>query len=227
MLRIPQLLSRADSERMRSELALADWADGKITAGHQSAQAKHNSQLPENHPIAQVHGNTILKALSTNALFISAALPLKVFPPLFNRYSGGEHFGNHVDNAIRQVPQSTHRVRTDLSATLFLTDPDEYDGGELIIETAFDSQRIKLAAGDLILYPATSLHRVEPVTRGSRISSFFWIQSMVRDEHQRSILFDLDTAIRQFRDSDTDSENEALVRLVGVYHNLLRCWADA
>src|SRR5207302_67154 len=173
-----------------------EWVDGRVTAGHQSAQAKDNLQLPEDSPAARQLGEIVLAALGQSALFISAALPLKVFPPLFNRYQGGQSFGTHVDNSIRQITGTPHRIRTDLSATLFFANPDEYDGGELIVEDTYGTHSVKLPAGHMILYPATSLHNVRPITRGARVASFFWIQSMVRDDGQRALLFDLDMAIQ-------------------------------
>jgi PKHD-type hydroxylase len=224
VLRVPELLSAEQVYAFREALSRAHWTDGRVTAGYQSARAKQNAQVLESDPIALDLGATITAALAKNALFISAALPLKVFPPLFNRYEGGQNFGNHIDNAIRQVPESTHRVRTDLSATLFLSAPEEYDGGELVVEDRFGSHRVKLDAGDMIVYPASSLHSVTPVTRGCRLASFFWIQSMVRDDAARTILFDLDGAIRRFRDITPD--DAAFVQLTGVYHNLLRRWSD-
>lgn len=224
MLRIPEFLSAEQVAAFREALAGAQWTDGRVTAGYQSARAKQNAQVLESDPIARDLGAKIASVLEKNALFISAALPLKVFPPLFNRYENGQTFGNHIDNAIRQVPESAHRVRTDLSATLFLSAPEEYDGGELIVEDRLGAHRVKLDAGDMILYPASSLHNVAPVTRGSRIASFFWIQSMVRDDAARTILFDLDGAIRRFRDLAQD--DAWFVRLTGVYHNLLRRWSD-
>jgi PKHD-type hydroxylase len=224
LLEIPQLLSLSQVAEMRKALLNEQWVDGKITAGHQSAQAKHNRQLPEQSEVATACGDTILKALQSSGLLMSAALPQRVFPPLFNRYEGGEHFGNHVDNAIRSLPGGG-QIRTDLSATLFLTDPDEYEGGELLIDDTFGAHRVKLKAGDLILYPSTSLHRVSPVTKGMRLCSFFWIQSMVRDDGQRTLLFDLDMSIHRLRQQL--GEHEALVSQTGVYHNLLRRWADA
>jgi PKHD-type hydroxylase len=224
VLRVPELLSAEQVSAFREALAGAQWADGRVTAGYQSARAKQNTQLLESDPIARDLGAKITAALEKNALFISAALPLKVFPPLFNRYEGRQTFGNHIDNAIRQVPGSAHRVRTDLSATLFLSAPEEYDGGELVVEDRFGSHRVKLNAGDMIVYPASSLHNVTPVTRGCRLASFFWIQSMVRDDAARTILFDLDGAIRRFRDLAPD--DAAFVQLTGVYHNLLRRWSD-
>src|SRR5690348_4577589 len=202
----------------------SDWVDGRVTAGHQSAGAKNNRQLPENSAVARKLSDTILEALGKNALFISAALPLRVFPPLFNRYEGGQSFGTHVDNAIRQVMDTPHRVRTDLSATLFLSSLEEYDGGELVVEDTYGVHSVKLPAGHMILYPSTSLHHVQPVTRGSRLAAFFWVQSMVRDDGQRTLLFDLDTAIQRIgRDVPNHPSS---VQLTGVYHNLLRRWAD-
>ena len=202
----------------------ASWVDGRVTAGHQSSRTKDNMQLPEDHPVARTLGDIILAGLGKNALFISAALPARVFPPLFNRYQGGQSFGTHIDNAIRQVGQTPHRVRTDLSATLFLASPDEFDGGELIVEDTFGTHSVKLPAGHMILYPATSLHHVSPVTRGSRLASFFWIQSMVRDDGERTLLFDLDMAIQQVNRNTPDHPSS--VQLTGVYHNLLRRWAE-
>jgi PKHD-type hydroxylase len=181
-------------------------------------------QLPEDHPVARELSDLIISALQRNPLFMSAALPLRVFPPLFNRYQGGQSFGNHVDNSIRQVPGTPHRVRTDLSATLFLAAPDEYDGGELVVEDTYGLHTAKLPAGHMILYPSTSLHNVRPVTRGARIASFFWIQSMVRDDGRRTLLFDLDMAIQRINHDMPDYA--ASLQLTGVYHNLLRQWAD-
>jgi PKHD-type hydroxylase len=221
---IPDILTAEQAEQCRRTLEESEWIDGRITAGHQSARAKDNRQLPEDHPAARQLGDLILAALERNPLFMAAALPLKVFPPLFNLYESGQAFGTHVDNAIRQVTGTPHRVRTDLSATLFLTQPDEYDGGELLVEDTYGVHNIKLPAGHLILYPATSLHRVRPVTRGIRIASFFWIQSMVRDDGQRTLLFDLDMAIQRINQDVPD--HASTVQLTGVYHNLLRRWAD-
>jgi PKHD-type hydroxylase len=185
---------------------------------------KRNLQVPENHPVARSVGEMILNALDRSSLFMSAALPLKVFPPLFNRYEGGQTFGSHVDNAVRQVPGMPHRVRTDLSATLFLTAPEDYEGGELSVEDTYGVHRVKLPAGDMVLYPASSLHHVRAVTRGTRLASFFWIQSMVRDDAARTLLFDLDTAIQGIvRDA---SDHPSVVQLTNVYHNLVRRWAD-
>lgn len=224
LLQIPDVLSAEQARQCRLKIEKAEWVDGRVTAGHQSARAKDNRQLPEDHPLAQVMGDMILAALERNALFVSAALPLKVFPPLFNRYEGGQSFGNHVDNSIRQVTGTTHRIRTDLSATLFLTAPEDYDGGELVVEDTYGVHSVKLPAGHLILYPATSLHHVRPVTRGARISSFFWIQSMVRDDGKRTILFDLDSSIQQI--SQSAPGHSSVVQLTAVYHNLLRRWAE-
>jgi PKHD-type hydroxylase len=224
LLTVPDLLTPERVAQARQRLDEADWVDGRVTAGAQSARAKENEQLPEDHPAARELGDLILNALGQNPLFISAALPSKVFPPLFNRYRGGHAFGIHVDNAIRQVPGTPHRIRTDLSATLFLSSPDEYDGGELQIEDTYGLHSVKLPAGDLVLYPSTSLHQVQPVTRGMRVASFFWIQSMVRDDGARTLLFDLDTAIQRVN-LDTPA-HAAAVPLTGVYHNLLRRWAE-
>ena len=224
LITIPDVLTAAQIEQARQLLASAEWVDGRVTAGHQSAQAKDNQQVPEGSPVAQQLGEIILQALGQNSLFISAALPMKVFPPLFNSYSGGQSFGTHVDNAIRHVKGSSHRVRSDLSATLFLTAPEEYDGGELVIEDTYGVHTAKLPLGHMVLYPSSSLHRVEPIKRGRRVSSFFWIQSMIRSDAQRTLLFDLDNATQRVnRDMPT---NPAAVQLTGIYHNLLRQWAE-
>jgi PKHD-type hydroxylase len=225
LLQVPRILSGDQVTRCRELMERATWVDGRVTAGHQSARAKHNQQIPEGSAEAREMGAMIVAALEGNALFISAALPLRVFPPLFNRYSGGMTFGAHVDNAIRQVPGTPHRIRTDLSATLFLTRPEEYDGGELVVDDTHGAHAVKLPAGDLILYPATSLHRVNPVTRGVRLASFFWIQSMVRDDGQRALLFDLDMAINRVNEAIPD--HPGVVALTCCYHNLLRTWAEA
>ena len=224
LLPIADVLTGAQVAAARQILDQAEWVDGRITAGHQSARAKDNQQLPENHPAAQELGEMILNALGQNATFMSAALPSRVFPPLFNRYQGGQSFGTHVDNAIRQITGTPHRIRTDLSATLFLAQPDEYDGGELIVEDTYGVHSVKLPAGHLVLYPATSLHHVRPVTRGARLASFFWIQSMVRDDGERTLLFDLDSAIQRIGTDVPDHPGP--VQLTGIYHNLLRRWAD-
>ena len=224
MLHIPEVLNSSQVAECRRIIDAAEWVDGKVTAGHQSAVAKDNMQVPAASPAARQAGDLVLGALSNSALFISAALPLKVFPPLFNRYRGGQAFGNHVDNAIRTVPGTPVRVRTDLSATLFLSPPGDYDGGELMVDDAYGGHTVKLPAGHLVLYPASSLHRVTPVTRGARVSSFFWIQSMVRSDQQRTLLFELDGAIQRL--AGAAPHDEGIVKLTGVYHNLLRMWAD-
>jgi PKHD-type hydroxylase len=206
------------------ELNEAAWVDGRVTAGHQSARTKDNQQVPEDHPAARRQGEVILTALQNNLLFVSAALPSRVFPPLFNRYQGGQSFGNHVDNAIRQVPGTPVRIRTDLAATLFLASPDTYDGGELVVEDTYGVHTVKLPAGHMILYPASSLHHVRPVTRGARLAAFFWIQSLVRDDADRSLLFDLDDAVRRLTQQAPD--HPVALQLTNVYHNLVRRWAD-
>jgi len=225
LLRVPNVLSAEEAARMRARLEAAQWSDGRVTAGHQSAQEKRNEQLPEDAEDAKVLGAAVLAALQKNALFFAAALPRRVYPPLFNRYAGGMDFGSHVDNAIRYHPPSGERFRTDLSATLFLAPPEDYDGGELVVEETYGVQRVKLPAGDMVLYPGTSRHRVTPVTRGARIASFFWIESLVREDAQRALLFDLDVSIQQLTREAPGSS--ALVALTGCYHNLLRMWADA
>jgi PKHD-type hydroxylase len=224
LIQVPQVLTQEQVANCRLTLEAAEWVDGRVTAGYQSARAKNNVQLPEGHPAAQKVGAVILAALERNALFLSAALPLRVFPPLFNRYAEGQSFGTHVDNAIRQSRETGMRMRTDLSATLFFAGPEEYEGGELVVEDSYGVQSIKLPAGDMVLYPATSLHHVRPVTSGARLCSFFWIQSMVRDDGERTLLFDLDVAIQ--RVSEQSPDHPAAVPLTGVYHNLLRRWAD-
>jgi PKHD-type hydroxylase len=224
LIAIPEVLTSEQVAHARRIFEAADWTDGRVTAGHQSARAKDNRQIPENHPSARQIGDMILDALGQNALFISAALPHRVFPPLFNSYSGGQSFGTHVDNAVRSVPGTSQRIRTDLSATLFFTHPEEYDGGELIVEDTYGTHSVKLPAGHMILYPATSLHHVRPVTRGTRISSFFWIQSMIRDDGRRSLLFDLDVAIQRLNRDVPD--HPSAVQFTGVYHNMLRQWAE-
>ena len=224
LLQIPEVLSAEELAPLRARLEAAAWSDGRVTAGHQSARAKRNEQLAEDADETRRLGETVLAALRRSALFFSAALPGKVYPPLFNRYRAGMDFGSHIDNAIRVHPPSGERFRTDLSATLFLSAPEEYDGGELLVEDACGAQRVKLPAGHMVLYPATSLHRITPVTRGARLASFFWVQSMVRDDGQRTVLFDLDMAIMRL--TRERAEDPALVSLAGVYHNLLRRWAD-
>ncbi len=228
LLQIPNVLSPEQVAEARRILDAAEWVDGRVTAGHQSAQAKDNLQIPEGHPAARQLGEMILKALGRNPLFFAAALPLHVFPPLFNRYSGGQSFGSHVDNSIRRAPGSPLRIRTDLSATLFFAEPEEYDGGELIVEDTYGGKSVKLPAGHLVLYPSTSLHHVRPVTRGARICSFFWMQSMVRDDGKRSLLLDLDQGIQRLARElpDHPAAKQASLQLTGVYHNLLRQWAE-
>jgi len=224
LLHIPAVLPLELATKARQRLDQASWVDGRVTAGHQSGRVKENLQLPEHHPVARELGDLIVSALESHPLFVSAALPLRVFPPLFNRYQGGHKFGNHVDNSIRQVTGTPHRIRTDLSATLFLSEPGEYDGGELVVEDTYGVHSVKLPAGHMVLYPSTSLHHVEPVTRGERVASFFWIQSMVRDDGARMLLFDLDTAIQRINQDLPD--HPSAVQLTGVYHNLLRRWAE-
>ena len=224
LLQVPDVLTAPQVQNCRKVLEAAAWVDGRVTAGHQSARAKDNLQLPEELDEAKQLGDVILGALERNPLFMSAALPLKVFPPLFNRYQDGQSFGNHVDNAIRQVTGTPYRVRTDLSATLFFSNPDEYDGGELVVEDTYGVHAVKLPAGHLILYPASSVHHVRPVTRGVRLASFFWIQSMVREDGERALLFDLDVAIQRLMEDVP--EHRSVVELTSLYHNLLRRWAD-
>ena len=225
ILAIPKLLDASVLHRVRTLIERADWVDGNVTSGPQSALAKRNSQLPEASAAACEAGAAVLEALGRSPLFIAGALPQKVFPPLFNRYESGDGFGVHIDNAVRIQKESGLQIRADLSATLFLSGPGEYDGGELMVEGQFGAQSIKLDAGDMLLYPASSLHRVAPVTRGCRLASFFWIQSMVRDDGARRILFDLDSAIQAIA-ADRGQADPAIIQLTGVYHNLMRRWAD-
>jgi PKHD-type hydroxylase len=226
LIAIPDVLDAAALARVRGLIDAGEWVDGNVTSGPQSALAKRNRQLPEDSDAAREAGGLVLDALGRSPLFVAAALPLKVFPPLFNRYEGGDDFGLHVDNAIRIRRGTDFRIRSDLSATLFLEEPDAYDGGELVIEDQFGPQVVKLPAGHLILYPASSLHRVTPVTRGVRTASFFWLQSMVRDDGERRTLFELDQAVQAVA-ADRGQGDAAVVQLTGVYHNLLRRWADA
>lgn len=226
LIAIPDLLDAAGVARVRALIDVADWIDGNATSGAQSALAKHNEQLPEDSIAAREAGGIVLDALAASPLFVAAALPLKVFPPLFNRYVGGQDFGLHVDNAVRIRRGSDFRLRSDLSATLFLEEPDAYDGGELVIEDHFGPQTVKLPAGHLVLYPASSLHKVMPVTRGARVAAFFWVQSMVRDDGARRLLFELDQGVQGAAAAMGQGE-ASVVRLTGVYHNLLRRWADA
>jgi PKHD-type hydroxylase len=226
LIAIPDVLDADAVARLRGVIDAGPWVDGNVTSGPQAALAKRNDQLAEDSDAAREGGAMVLDALGRTPLFVAAALPLKVFPPLFNRYAGGQAFGMHVDNAVRMKRGTDFRLRSDLSATLFLADPDSYDGGELVIEDRFGEQRVKLPAGQMVLYPASSLHRVEPVTRGTRVASFLWIQSMVRDEGARRLLFDLDRATQEAA-AELGQGAGAVVQLTGVYHNLLRRWADA
>jgi len=227
LIQIRQVLTDAELREARRILDKASWGDGRATAGVQSAQAKNNEQLPQDGPETRALQQIVLGGLNRHATFFSAALPKRVFPPLFNRYGGDANaFGNHVDNAVRFVPGTqVERVRTDVSCTLFLAEPGEYDGGELVVEDTYGAQRIKLAAGDMVLYPGTSVHRVEPVTRGFRLASFFWIESMVRSDEQRRLLFDMDAHLMRLR-STVGETDPAVIGLTGTYHNLLRMWAD-
>jgi len=224
LINIEGVFTSEEAAQIRAQLQRAAWIDGKVTAGLQSAQVKKNRQLAEDDPLAKSLGDVILQRLAHNNVFMSAALPGKIFPPLFNCYEGGEAFGFHVDNAVRAITGTAERVRTDLSATLFFSEPDSYDGGELVIEDTFGTREVKLPAGHMVLYPGSSLHRVNPVTRGARISSFFWMQSLVREDAQRALLLDLDVAI-QTLNRDVAS-HPSILQLTGVYHNLLRRWAD-
>jgi PKHD-type hydroxylase len=224
LLHIPDILNAEQLADCRAALAAAEWVDGRATAGHHSERVKHNRQLPERHPVARRLGEIILAALDRNPLFLSAALPLKILPPTFNRYEGGETYGNHVDGAVRPLPGTPLRIRTDSSATVFISAPADYDGGELVVDDTFGAHRVKLPAGSMILYPGSSLHRVEPVTRGVRLAAFFWIESMVRDDGRRRLLFDLDRSVQEIAGAMPDSP--AVAQLYNVYHNLLRQWAD-
>jgi PKHD-type hydroxylase len=225
LLQIPGVLSADELATVRALITAADWTDGNATSGAQSALAKRNRQLPETSPQAVEAGTLVREAARRSPLFMSAGLPHTVYPPLFNRYAEGDAFNDHVDNALRYHRSSGLRIRTDLSATLFLTDPHDYDGGELVVEDTYGVHEVKLPAGDMILYPATSLHRVQPITRGTRTSSFFWVQSLVRDDGQRTLLFDMDLAIQQLA-KEVGQGAPAIVALTGTYHNLLRRWAD-
>src|ERR1700693_367329 len=222
---VPDVLSKVEVADFRAAMDAAEWEDGRSTAGAQSVMVKKNEQLPPNGEVARRLGETVIKALVANPLFVSAAIPKQIFPPLFNRYGVGQHFGIHVDNAVRGDHLTGARIRTDLSVTLFLSEPEEYDGGELIVEDYYGAHQVKLPAGHLVLYPASSLHTVTVVTRGMRVASFFWLQSMVRDGDARSLIFDLDTAIQGLvhRMGRDDPE---LVKLTGIYHNLISCWAE-
>lgn len=224
MLHIPEVLTRRQVADIRRQLDASDWIDGRATVGTQGARVKRNRQLGESSPLALELGKVIQQALADNPTFFSAALPYRVLPPLFNSYAGGEHYGDHIDGAMRRVPASGQWLRTDVSSTLFLSDPEEYEGGELTVDDAYGTHEVKLPAGDLILYPSTSVHRVAPVTRGERVCSFFWTQSMIRDDARRAMLFDLDRDIQSLRARIGDCPE--LVRLTGHYHNLLRQWSE-
>lgn len=224
LLHIPEVFSKDEVARLRAILDAGPWSDGNLTSGHQSARAKNNAQLPQDCDAAREVGALIQQALNANPMFVSAALPHTIFPPLFNRYEGGQAFGAHVDNAIRSHPSGL-RIRSDLSATLFLSEPDDYDGGELTIDGAYGPQVVKLPAGDMVLYPSRSLHRVTPVTRGARVSSFFWVQSLVASDEDRETLFQLDVATQRVA-LDKGPTDQAVLELTGVYHNLLRRWAE-
>jgi PKHD-type hydroxylase len=224
LVHITAVLSAEEVQTVRARLAGASWTDGRVTAGYRSAEVKANLQVPQSDPAAREAGDIIVRALERNATFISATLPHHVYPPLFNRYQSGMAFGDHVDNAVRQIPGTPHRMRTDVAATLFLSAPQEYDGGELAINDLYGAHAVKLVAGDMVVYPASSLHRVEPVTRGARDAAFFWIQSMVRDAGARTLLYEMDTAIREL--TARGAAADSLLRLTGCYHNLLRRWAD-
>lgn len=224
MLHVPGVLTQGQLAEIRQKLDAADWVDGKATVGAQGAQVKRNRQLPELSPLGLELGNVILKALVNNPLFFSAALPMRYMPPLFNRYEGGEHYGFHIDGSVRSIPGSNLSLRTDLSCTLFLYEPEDYEGGELIVSDTYGEHEVKLPAGDMILYPSSSLHKVEPVTRGARVCSFFWLQSMVADEGKRRLLFELDQNILKLREKLGDCAE--VVGLTGHYHNLLRLWAQ-
>lgn len=227
LLHIPHVLDAGQLRQMRQALAAAEWTDGRETVGAQGAQVKRNEQLPDASPLREQLGQQVLDAVGRNPLFFAAALPLRMLPPRFNRYAGGGEYGFHVDGAIMALDrpgQARMQVRSDLSCTLFLCEPDEYDGGELVVSDTYGEHEVKLAAGDLILYPSSSLHRVTSVTRGARLAAFFWIQSMVRDEAQRRLLLEMDTAIQTL--SRTGGDAQAVLQLTGVYHNLLRGWAE-
>jgi len=226
LLHARQVLTADEVSRFRQVLDDAPWADGRVSSGVQATQVKHNEQLPESHPLTRQLQEQVLQALQRHALFFSAALPRQVSPPMFNRYGGALNtFGNHVDSAVRHLPSGAGRVRTDVSCTIFLSEPDEYDGGDLVIEDTFGPRRVKLAAGDMVVYPGTSVHRVDPVTRGHRLACFFWVQSMVRSDEQRRLLYDMDMHLMRLR-STVGETDEAVIGLTATYHNLLRMWID-
>lgn len=221
---IPGVLNADEVQQCRMALLAAQWADGRDTAGYLAAEVKKNQQLPLDSPVGKELGALIMQRLASTPQFIAAALPAKILPPRFNRYEGGQTYGNHIDNAIFTVPGREEQIRSDVSSTLFLSAPEDYEGGELVIEDTYGSQAIKLDAGDLVVYPGTSLHRVNPVTRGMRLGSFFWTQSMVRSAHQRAMLWELDQGIQRLAQQGADTAE--LARLSGVYHNLIREWAE-
>lgn len=227
MLRIPAVLTAQQVQTLRTRLLApeAPWVDGRATAGHQGAPVKRNRQIAEESPLARELGDVVLAALERNPLFIAAALPNHVYPPMFNRYEPGMYFGHHVDGAVRLIPGTGFKLRTDISATLFLNEPDDYDGGDLLVEDTYGPHTVKLPAGEMVIYPASTVHRVSPVTRGKRLASFFWVQSLVRDDTQRSLLFDLDRVVQRLNVTGADAE--ARVQLTGCYHNLLRLWSEA
>ena len=224
LIQIAEVLTAAEVNEARRLLNEAEWVDGRVTSGYQASSVKRNAQVKEGTPAAIALGEIVLKGLARSPIFMSAALPLRVFPPMFNSYAGGQTFGTHIDTAVRQVVTTGQRIRADVSATLFLTAPEDYDGGELVVEDSYGEHRVKGAAGSMVVYPATSLHRVEPVTRGNRVSSFFWVQSMVRQDAQRTLLYDLDLAIQKL--AGVEEVKTSSVQLTGVYHNLLRQWAE-
>ncbi|OHD06454.1 Fe2+-dependent dioxygenase [Sphingopyxis sp. RIFCSPHIGHO2_12_FULL_65_19] len=226
LIAVPDLLSAAELADVRAIIDAAEWIDGNATSGHQAALAKNNEQLPEDGDAARQAGRLILEALGRSPIFFAAALPLRIYPPLFNRYGAGQEFDTHVDNAIRIKRGSDFRIRSDLSITVFLEAPEDYDGGELLVEDHYGVQRVKLPAGHAVVYPSSSLHRVTPITRGRRVASFFWLQSMVRSAEERRTLFDLDRAVQRLT-GELGGKNRSVIELTGVYHNLLRLWADS
>jgi PKHD-type hydroxylase len=227
LLHIPEVLTQGELTKLRQSLDAAGWTDGRETVGVQGAQVKRNEQLPDVSPLRRELGQVVLSALERNPLYFAAALPLRILPPRFNRYHGGGEYGFHIDGSVMLTnqPDATHsHVRSDISCTLFLCDPDEYDGGELVVSDTYGEHEVKLPAGDMVIYPSSSLHKVQPVTRGARLASFFWVQSMIRDDAQRRLLFDMDTSIESLR--RTNADTQALLQLTGIYHNLLRRWAE-
>jgi PKHD-type hydroxylase len=224
LLHIPDILSHEQVVQMRAALDAADWTDGRETVGAQGARVKRNEQLPDASPLRQQLGQIVLSALAKHPVYHAAALPLRTLPPRFNRYAGGGHYGMHIDGAVMALPTDTGQLRSDISCTLFLSDPDDYDGGELIVSDTYGEHEVKLPAGDMIIYPSNSLHRVAEVTRGTRVASFFWVQSLIRDDSRRRLLFELDTSIQTL--ARTGADAAAVLQLTGIYHNLLRQWAE-